>query len=838
MVPVWIINLTGKDTGVSTGKGIDLPYLKQLLTALPEENQPYWYYTEIASGPMTDEGSCRLLLDELLEEGRACYNHFQKNGFVVNNLQVCIVGAVTETVTRTSFHLLPSLLRDFLPSIQSGYVHRGIEITGLLFVPHNMNQTAAAERTGCALFMEELNTLVTQLDVDTYNRIVVFQDIQRPDIIDRFYRELNKRQLAEFVFQLLLHMYYCDDRQPKIFDASELNKSGFYALGAASIYYDSREHKERKAFDVLEKLVGMMKDPQNVLEGDTDEMVSMKFPAVSISADTVLERLKENCQGLNVDLKTLEALPDPHPVTAFYKAKLYISYFLDYLKFMPARALEFMRLYAHMLTKKLLGQIEENQQKLKAHFETVLGQYDRIFIEEDYRYPSFPQLKAALEELKARFEKEKEQAEVQMNREERTVFEVPDYLSVYYQRFKQDRTELTEKEIAAKMREELRQEPTVMAVLNRSLLLGMVMVFVLMPLLRYISPFIINLGDVDKYAYLWIPFIFLSPFLYQFGVRLRRHFSRIRNYKRMLLAQALVKVQHKASASLYKQTTTLYAEMIDACDGAIEKYERLEEALQVGDRNLCRPAAPPTIFNQPLVEGSFNGKKVLLKPDNTGDDIRIGEAFVKLPGIRDDDYLKLLGEILKNPGSCLFQIPVDPDEALEGKMKSWIDDTWRNLCDRLKINETTCVSKVVNDLSQKSDSAVDLNPLFRMAWVNGVITDSTSEKGCIIRSYQALVDIPKDTFRVRYYENDKEIESFIFVTTWSRPDINKLNSMAICDTGINLPDYGPLPFSTLLTCYYAQYKRKDNFYCLGDMKVPVTTGMLRELELTINKMRP
>lgn len=836
MIPVWIINLAGKGAGPSTGKGIDRACLNRLLAAIPESKKSFWYYTEIASGIMTDEASCRLLLDELLSEGRACYNHFQEKGFVVNNLQVCIIGAVTEAATRTSFHLLPSLLRDFLPSILSGYVHRGIEITGLLFTPHNMNQAPVAERTECALFMEEMNTLVAQLDVDTYNRIVVFQDIQRPDVGERFYGELNERQLAELVFQLLLHLYYCDEKQPKIFDASELNKSGFYALGAASVYYDSREHKERKAFDLLKRLAEMMKDPSNVSEGDTDEMVAAKFPAISISADTVLERLKENCQGLNVDLKTLEALPDPHPVTAFYKAKLYITYFLDYLKFMPARALEFTRLYAHMLTKKLFGQIEENKQKLKEHFETVLGQYDRIFIDRDYKYPTFPQLIAAIEELKARFAKEKEQTQAAMNREERTVFEVPEYLSVYYQRFKSDEKELTEKEIAAKMREELRQEPTVMATLNRCLLLGTVMVFVLMPLLRYISPFIINLGDVDKYAFLWITFIFLSPFLYQFGIRLRRHFSRIRNYKRMLLARALVKVQQKASATLYTQTVTLYAEMIDACDSAILKYELIKEKLQVEERYLYTPEVPSTIFNQPLVEGSFNGKKMLLKPDVIGDDIRIEEVYVKLPDIRNDDYLKLLKYILKKTDTCLFNIPVDTDQMPGTEMQSWIDNVRRILYDRLKINETPCASKVVNDISQKFDAAIDLNPLFRMAWVNGVVTDSTSEKGCVIRSFQKLTDIPKDAFRVRYYEHDKGIESFVFVTTWSRPYVNKLDAKSICNAGVDLQD-ASIPFTTLLTCYYAQYKRKDNFYCLGDLRVSLTTEILRELELTINKMK-
>ncbi|MDR2913813.1 MAG: hypothetical protein LBV74_03110 [Tannerella sp.] len=828
MIPVWIINLARES--------IDSSYLKQLHGELSGHKKSYWFYTELEAGLMTDESSCRLLLNELIMQGRACYNHFQEEGYVINNLQICIVGAITEPVTRTSFHLIPSLLREFLPSIQSKYVYRGVEITGLLFIPHNMNQAPAAERAECALFAEELNTLVVNLSVDTYNRIVVCQDIQRPDVGERFYGTLDKQRQTGFIFQLLLQLYFCDEQQPKIFDAQELNKSGFYSLGAASIYYDSREHKERKASGLLKKLAEMMKDPANVSAGDTEHMVSAKFPAASVSAETVLDRLKENCQGLNVDLKTLEALPDPHPVTNFYKAKLYISYYLDYLKFMPARALEFTRLYAHMLTKKIFGQIGQNMLRLKECSETILNQYNRIFTELDCAYPTFPQLKNALEELKVRFRREKERAERLMAREEHTVFEVPGYLSVYYNQYKSDETDVSEKEIVGKMKDELKWEPTIMSVLNRSLLLGTVMVFVLMPLLRHISPFIINLGDVDKYAYIWITFIFLAPFLFQFG-RLRRHFLRIRNYKRMLLAKSLVKVQQKSSEMLYRQALEFYTAMIKACDEAIGQYELIEQKLHVEEKRTYRPEVPGTYFNQSLTDGSFNGKKILLKPDVIGDDIRIEGSYVKLSGIRKEDYFRILKEMFKRPEACLFKVAGDSVEMIDKEVKLCLEEMEMILRDSLKINEWRSLAKMVNDLSQKFDSAIDLNPLFRMAEINGVITDSTSERGVVIRSYDKLLDIPKGLYNIRSNDQDKEAEKFIFVTTWSRPYINKLNVSSICDMEMKLPA-GALPFSSLLTCLYAQYKKKDNHYRIGDVKVPVSTETLQQLELTINKMKP
>ena len=829
MIPVWIINLAESD--------VDRSYLRQLYEGLPGHKKPYWFFTNIDAGPVTDELSCCAMLKELITEGRKCYDFFQDKGFTINNLQVCIIGTATERTSRTSFHLIPSLLREFMSSIQNEYVHRGIEITGLLYMPHNMNHASERERAECALFIEEMNTLVEKLDVNTYSRIVVYQNIQRPDQGARFYSELKREQQTEYVFQLLLHTYYQDEKQTKIFGASGLDGTGFYSLGVASIYYDSREHKEQKAFSLLAKLTEMVKNPSFVSESDTENMVGSRFPKASIAAETTLERLKENCQGLNVDLKKLEAVPDPHPISEFYKAKLYVSYYMDYLKFMPARALEFVRLYSHMLTKKIFAQITENKQRLKEHFDTIISQYNMIFVEGDYKYPTFPQLKVALEELKKRFEKEKEQVERVLIREERAVFEIPEYLSVYFNKFKSEDKDTSLKEIAEKMKEKLKWEPTVMSTLNRSFLLGTVMIFVLLPLLSHLSPFIINLGDVDKYSYLWIGGIFLLPFVYQAAVRLRRHFLSIRNSKRMLLAKSLIEVRQKTSAMLYKEAADFYAMMIKACDDEIKKFDTLEKNLSAGTRRESATELPQTYFNQPLIEGSFGGRKILLKDDVIGDNIMLDGMFVKLSTFRDDDYFLLLNSILKNPEAYLFAIAGEDDMEIEKNIAVALEKIRSLLYEKLKIDDEQCLTKVINEIMQKDDTAVELSPLFRMAGINGIITDSTSDKGSVVRCYNRLLFQPKEATGAVYYENDKEAKPFIFVTTWSRPNPNKLSAKALCDAEAAMPN-GPLPFSTMLTCLYAQYKRKDNFYCIAGIKAPVTTEELKQLESNINKMKP
>ena len=827
MTPVWIINLASEH--------VDRSYLKRLCESFPEQKSTYWYYTEITNCAVTDEESCGLLLNELTKQGRQCYNHFKDQKIVVENLQICIIGDINEQATRTSFHLMPSLLKEVLPSIQSSYVHRGVEITGLLFIPFDLNQATVAVKQESALFIEELNTLVTSLEVDTFTRIVVFQDIQRPDIRALYYGTLNERQLHEFAFQLLLHLYYCGDEAQKIFDSPKLNRNGFYSLGVASIYYDSREHKERKSHELLEKLLQTLKNPANVAERDAEYMVDLNFSSSIISADAILDRFKENCRGLKTDLAALESPPNPHPVTAFHKTKLYLTYFLDYLKFMPARAIEFTRLYFYMRTKTIFKQIESNKMNLLETLKKNISNIGLIFRTYDCEYPTFPQLKAAIEVLKKRCEAYRKNIESKMVRVEQEIIQVPDYLSVYYNQFKTDNADISDKEIARKLKDELKWEPTVMAVINRSILLGTVMVFVFLPLLRLISPFIINLGDIDKYVYFWITFIFMLPFLYQAGVRLRRHFKRVRNYKRMLLANALIKVQQKTSDILYNQTIDFYAAIIAECDEYLEKLALFEQQLQAEKPKTYHPSAPCTIFNQPLTGGSFDGKTVLLKPESLIENIIIRGLSKKITDIDTDDYLLLFKEMIKTEDACLFKINGDDDD--EG-IKSCLEEMRLLMFNRLKINEEQSVAKVINEIVRKNEAAIDLKPLFGMAGINGEITDSSCERGALLRSCHQLENIPAVNCEVIHQNEDKEIEPFVFLTMWSRPKSNKLNATSICSTKMKLPGDAPLPFSTLLACLYAQYKRNDYPYQIGNVRIQVTTDALKQLEQTINKMKP
>lgn len=803
MLPLWIINLT-EDT---SGKEM----LKGLIGQLSGGQYPYWYYSEIEAGEIDGIESCSLLLDELREKGRSCYKFFQQKGYIITNFQICIIGNAAERRTRSSFQLLSALLRELIPSIQGEYVHRGVEITGLLLVSHKLLYLPYEERSQCGLFLEELNTLTQELKNNYYNRIVVYQEIQRPD--QRYYPELDGNQLQELLFQYLLHLYYIEKDKTKVFDKQRDN--GFYSLGVASLYYDSREHKETTLYKLLREVIAELKDPGNLSVEQAEAFVLEKFPRKRISGDEILEKLQADCNGLDIDIRDLEGDPDPHPVWNFNKVKLYLSYYLDYLVYMPARASEFTKAYARLLSGKLSLKIQKNRETLFEKTKSILQQFDEIFQHPYTRFATFAQVKESFEVLKGRLEEEKKKIETHSSRGQREVFEIPGYLKTYYDEYKAERKQYSEKELLNRMKLTLQSEPTLLSLLSRCFLLGTVSIFVIIPLLREISPFIIDLGDVAKYEVAWIIFFFFLPF-FLYGMRFRRRFLFVRKQKRMLLAQALVDVQVKASVTLYNEAKAFYGQMIQACDDTWKQYEAAMENIKAQKTGRMLLDIPSTLFNQPLIEGVFKDKNILQEGKVVELEISLRNSMKNVSSLVKDDYLGLLKELFAEPAySPLF--------INSGQFKELVGE-------KLKQNKEHNISRLLNDIIKKDAQQLSIAPLVSMAGVNGIVTASTDRKGMMIRCPEKIIGLFDTNLPEWQEDNTYQTEPYLFVTVWCKAE-NKLNIKQCCNME-ELDSFQPqqIPFSTLLTCLFAQYKQKNNRYWLADKKVPVTTEQLHELE--------
>ncbi|GEM_PF-2895261 len=810
MSPVWIINLAEETT--------DRKHLDKLMNQSSAE----WFYSEINGSGVDSLDGCSLLLDILIKEGQQCYNYFQQNGLVITDFQICLIGNLAEESTRKIFHLLPLLIRDHLSKIIGETVNRGVEVTGILFVSHKSNHDSFDERKKQTLFLEEFNTLIKEIPANYYNQVIVFQENQRAD--KRFYPELNSEGLQELLFQIIIHIYNTETGESKIFDL--IKDKGLFSLGVASIYYNNREHKDLGLHSLLIRLEEELKDPANISEEDSDMWVNKIFPTGNITVKETLERLRENCSALTISPENMEGAPNPHPVYDFTKAKLYISYYKEYLRFMPARAAEFAKAYSRLLYARLASKVSKNKEILIESYKAKFSQIGLLLQQDNITYPGFAQLKDCVENLKKRLEEEKKKVNQTITLENITVFDIPEYLKADYEKCKEASLTDSDKDILRKMKETLQSEPTTLALLSRCFLLGTISIFLIIPILRHLSPFIIDLGNVAENEFIWIIGLFLLPFIIS-GWRFSSHFKLIRNLKKELLAHALLNAQQKAIHELQKNTVDLYNQLIEECDHLWMHYDRVEKSVLVDKHDKHNLRFGSTLFNQSLIGGSFQGQKLLLDESIVEQEIRINSLVKKISVLKKQEYIQLLKEIFKEHNKILSSLLNDKNEnSFIENINLYLEEGFVSTLKNKIVQKEDDIIPLLEYIYEKHPSSLDLTPLFQMAGVNGIITHTGSKEGLIIHSNE----ISKLFGKEQEYSWLKWGErSYLFATNWSKVESNSLDTTLICGEEIPI-DYDVLPFSTKLVCIYAYYRKKENRYVIKNTLLSLSHDELDKLD--------
>ncbi len=353
MLPVWIIDL-----GSSVVSSVKL---RSLLDSTGESFRPFWHYYHVADRVVSDTASCKALVEELVTDGRDCYNAFIKTGYKIGNFQIVILGAANERLTQSAFAPLPGLLRDNLPRIISDHANLGVEITGVLYIPSTINQLdSRQERDKVAMMLEDLNMLDERLGPNHFSRVVAYQDVQYKGV--RFYAGLDEEQRTEFLFQILTNLFFVRAGCERLFD--RIGKgSGIFSLGVSSIFYSSGRHRAIELKRILDKLIAEFKDTDNKDDECSGRIVREVLEEDAVNADAISVRFREECGSLDVDLRKMDGEADPHPVWDLFRAELFPSYYKKYLKFTPARLTRYMQSVSYALLSRFSGIIRKNRKK-------------------------------------------------------------------------------------------------------------------------------------------------------------------------------------------------------------------------------------------------------------------------------------------------------------------------------------------------------------------------------------------------------------------------------------------------------------------------------------------
>lgn len=810
MRPLWIIDLGQEATSAAR--------LQELFSALTEDHRAHWHYTAVRHTPVNNPLECKSLMDLLVSEGRTCNNDFIKAGYSRENFQIAVLGAADEALTQSVFAPLPGLLRDAFPMIVADHSNLGIDISGFLFIPNTLNQEDdKAKRQKAALLLESVNLLTERLEGSHFSRVVAYQDVQNTAHL--FYPGLSTEQRTELLFQMLVSQYYCSEKSDSVFDSLS-SSGGVFSLGAASIHYDSVQHCRFALRGLVQKFLDTFKD-KDLANSEYSRMhVKSLFESAPIDVDTVEKTLRVGCNSAEVDLRKMDAEADPHPVWDLFRSDLFPRYYRKFLKYMPARLLRFMQTLSYALLGKYSVIIRKNRKTFAETFCQMLkSRYRPIYKDEAAKYATIAQMESFFSEAKNWIlEAKKDVQQVLLE-----IVPIPKYLRNDYDKCLADEEENKPSAILDKLKKNLKKEPVVLSLLVRCFLLGILLVFTIIPLMRVLSPNVINLGEIATIEWLWIPILFFLPLIIEFVIKLRRHFKRIKRLKYRLLAMTLLNVNKQLSAFLFEEKLALYDSVSAECDAQAERLSAFRDALSGEDESESAPAPLPiTTFNQDILDGEFCGEKMILDPKVVEASIVVKENKVHLSQLRTGDITLLLKRSFLEE-DVVKAADLSDDSPVEDHAKDFVAALEKLYKPKLSINTAADIGSMLQLLGKD----IDLRPLQKMAGVSGMLF-STPVDGTPILRIKNVKAAP--IFGNVRSSADDFIPDYAFLIHWKKLD-NGFFAEAVCNCKLD-----PLPqlsFAEILTLYYAYYRRKDLAYTLAGMPIRISKEDMDKLDKQI-----
>ncbi len=807
MLPIWIIDLGG--SAASKEK------LQSLLDTTGEALRPFWHYYHADDKPVSDVASCKALLDALVADGRDCYNAFNKAGYKVGNFQIVILGAADEKLTQSVFAPLPGLIRDNLPRIISNHANLGVEITGILYIPSTINQLDDdKERCAATMLLEDVNMLCGRLGSKHFNRVVAYQDVQYKGA--RFYSSLDEGQRTELLYEILSHLFFVSAGCERLFDKIGRD-SGIFSLGAASIYYNSEQHHGYELKRLLDKLIAEFKETENTDKAYAGKVIREVLEEDVLNTEAVSARLREECGSLNIDLKKMDEEADPHPVWDLFCSDLFPKYYRKFLKYMPARLQKFMQTLSYMLLTRFSGIIRKNRETAVNHFKSVLwGFYKRVFLDNAARYATIAQLESVFKAAKEFFLNKR--AEVTLILLE--IVPIPKYLRHDYDKCMADEEENKPSKIMEKIKQNLRKEPIILSLLVRCFLLGILLVFTVIPVLRVVSPNVINLGEIATIEWLWIPVLFFLPLVIEFCIKLRRHFKRIKRLKYRLLAATLLAVNKRLSQFLMDEQGEFYDALVSECDAQLDILSEFRKKLSVPDAQEGKSVLPETMFSQPLLGGAFCGEKLLVDETVSEAEIRVKDEKLRLSQLEKDSLLFLLKGSFKQP-EALDAADLSDKKEPEEHAESFVSVLHKFFRPQLSIHTAENIGLMLSLL----DKDVDIAPLVKMAGVNGMLFSVASANKPVLR----ITNAPRILADVNLL-SDKATADYALLTCWQK--IPKgIQAQLVCNYAVGkLP---PLSFADKLSLYYGFFRQKDLAYVLAGTPLRIPKEDMEKLDKQI-----
>lgn len=786
MKSLWILDISETDHS----------RLEMCLSESNRLSDKHWTYTRLRIPPATDEESFARARADLFRAARAQVDDLMREGLLNDpTFTVCVVGDISSSLTRSLMPFVSVIYKLHWGKMLPLNPNIGLRLCGFFYYPYQINQFGLEEQAKYALFFEELNQIQRGEELGKYDMLVPYSDIQ--PVGHQSYPKLTEEQKDELLFEYLRVLFAHDN--PAGMEVLVNETGGFFSMGAASVFYDPDYFKQIVVCDIQNDLLRLFKekkDPDEVSSElvskwrkEREDIFSLLWNENSIMRKTrVLETLNVSDANITADFKQIERGNTMHPVWYFYKPLLFPKYYLRQLRFYPARIKEYMRFYSNALRKRIEARMEKSVDELVTRtYEAVDLWLEDFWGSTKIRYKTLSQAESVLETLREKLKEELESTLAEIQSLGYSPVTIPEFLSPHIHEIDLEKADFNK--LMDSIKSVLQKEPVFMAAIVRSLLVGTTSVFCLLPLLRAISPRLVNLGTVSSSEPFWIVLMFVIPFVYMFGWKLRRHFKRVRLIRHKIWAYALYSLKQELTCKLSEMTQAYYDKVCAYCDQSIENIRQVRTDYQPDVVPESR-SYQETFFNQPLLNKETAG---LANPL-----IRFSSAEFKQLTSVEEQY-RLLSIVLAEIDKDILTKKDDEGGVCPERMEKHCSQMRERIEKRLSLTKYDCITDFVVAMYNDSTEHVDIVALLlERAYPVGLYVDSLAMSLIPCLRIRKPFDIGRTSCEiVQDVNEDHGVMTCFFIKPLRNLETIRFLSVE--------RDFITVDFTTKLLCYYYYY---------------------------------
>ncbi|MCQ2192051.1 MAG: hypothetical protein MJZ23_04205 [Paludibacteraceae bacterium] len=777
-----------------------------------------WYYTHFddpfKNADFNDEEHVAALLydfkESLVSEGQRFVELLRQTTFQTDiNINVCVLGHIEEQMTQLTFTSIAALIQLEKGRILPKHIHQGINIMGMLFIPSAVNTRKREERQKVLRCLREIEVQHAVSSVHGYDKMLLYQDVQNRT--QKFYPQLNVDQQVDYITQCIVNLFYATNHFHPLLSGSSADDHFYLSLGPASIYYDTTLRDEEDRVAVANGIISSFK-----ADGENNQIDHR--PLVKENEYDTTKVLCKIFSNLSLRMDMAPREPDPHPVRDFLYKPLKRRYYMDYLARYPSMLMTKIGESVAEQTRKTLEEVSlQRKEQLRSFIDVIMPNAVKHELTDcNQNTGGVFRLERKLNELKAQLAKKQSKIEETIDFElwpsifDKVPKELSDYFNDYHDEYKEDvttmrnqrqttadRCESRKREAINELVNHIKQEPTVLSQFARVFFLGLVLVLFIMPLLELVSPSYIDLGNIRRYAFFWATGIFLLPSLWQLGAHqlyIRKRNVFVTRLKAFFLHDAYARVVN----AVQSEANFFYSKAQIICDEYLKRCENIRKDVKpfTVENGNWSPDIPKTMFNQPLVEGSFGGKHLFPGEYTDCSKVLVSQKseFVNL--LKSEDYYSLI-RVLKDQMYLLFQNVNLPDyherkvDEITGRnlflsvkeMAELKEQRWQNAISTFKTNladnikrlmvprKLATVDAKVLHYADSQNKPYILEPLLDFCSTNGELTSDNcieyADIKCHDEKMRRLVDfkLPFNTL----YQSDVEnglYKNYLFITKW------------------------------------------------------------------------